>query len=405
MPAPGALPTRCQQAAHHHGYNARVGAESKRSGPVLYLGCIPFRTLRQRPQQLAIEISRRADLLYIEPHRSQAGRLASPDWLVEEPPGPGSSLEILDPPAALPASGYLPVLNRVNYRRTARAIRRRLAARGGGAPPRSIVVSFPKHLDLLRWFPGIPVCYDVMDEYPLFFDRWQGAVLARLHERLLRRADAVVVTSALLEERCRPFARAIARVPNGVDSAFHEACAAAEPDPGVVALPSPRIGFVGALGPWVDLEVVRTLAAAFPAGSVILVGPTSGPLPALAPNVHWLGPKRHAAIPALLRALEIAIVPFRASPLTDAVDPIKVYEYLSAGLPVIGTDLAGIADFGPLVARCARPSDWPEAARLAMRTRSEGERGRRRSFAAGQLWSQRAGAFLEVLRAAEAAHA
>ena len=371
-------------------------------GPILFLGCVPFRSLRQRPQQLALELSLRADVVYVDPPRSALGRLVAPDLTLENPPPSGGTLELMDAPTGLPASGYLPLLNRINYSRIARSVRRRLAARGTQAP-RAIVAGFPKQFELLRAFPAAVVCYDVMDDYPLFFDRWQGAVLATLHRGLLRRADVVTVTSARLEELCRPYARAIARLPNAVDAAFHEACAQSQPDPFVLSLPAPRIGFVGALERWVDFDVIRGLATAFPGGSVVLVGPGASAVPALPSNVYRLGARAHATLPGILRAFDVGILPFVRSALTAAVNAVKIYEYLSAGLPVLTSAFRGAAEFGDLVTLCSTGEDWRAALTRALIDSSANERARRRAYAARNLWSLRADAFMKILEEAEAA--
>jgi len=377
-----------------------AGMDSR--GPILLLGCVPFRSLRQRPQQLALALSLRTAVVYLDPPRSALGRLAAPDLSVEQAPTIGGALEVIDAPGAMPGSGYVPVVNRFNYSRVATLVRGRLARRGFESP-RAIVAQFPKHYDLLRAFPEAVVVYDVMDDYPLFFDPWQRAVLAGLHRKLLQRADVVTVTSSKLEELCRPHARRLARVPNGVDAAFFDACADAQPDPFVLSLPAPRIGFVGALERWVDFDVLRGLAAAFPVGSVVLVGPAARMVPKLPSNVHLLGERPHGTLPGMLRAFDMGIVPFVRSPLTDAVNAVKIYEYLSAGLPVLSANLQGAADFGELVRLCATLPDWIDAARQVGAATSKGEWARRREFALQNLWSSRADALMGLLEEAETA--
>ena len=376
-------------------------SEERSRGPILFLGCLPFGQIRQRPQHLAVEISLHAKVLYVEPHRSWLRAPLSGIAAAAAATAPTEGgLEILTPPPALPFSGYLPVVNRVNYARTAALVRQRLEGSGWRAP-RAIVASFPKQVDLLRFFPGSPVCYDVMDDYPLFFDAWQGAVIARLHDRLLRRADVVVVASETLAERCRGAARRIVRVANGVSPAFHEACARAEADLSVSALPAPRFGYVGTIERWIDFEILRLLAHTFPEGSVVLIGPVSCARPPLPANVHFLGAKPHEALPPILRALDAGLVPFRRSRLTDAVNPVKVYEYLSAGLPVLSSDFAGIHEFGSTVSVCRTPDEWVGAARRALDQRGGSDAARRRSFASSHLWPDRAREFLRAIEEVE----
>ncbi len=383
--------------------DGRMSGEETSGGPLLFLGCMAFGPIRERSQHLAAELSRHAETLYVEPHRSWLRAAIAGGGLprAEPPASPVEGLEILTPRPALPFSGYLPGVNRLNYARTARLIRRRLEGRGHPGP-RAIVASFPKQVDLLRFFPGCPVCYDVMDDYPLFFDAWQGAVIARLHERLLRHADVVVVTSEALAERCRGAARRIVRVANGVSPAFHEACGRADADRSVLALPAPRFGYVGTIQRWIDFEILRHIARAFPDGTVIVVGPVECAPPDLPDNVRFLGERPHDAIPPILRAFDAGLVPFKRSRLTDAVNPLKVYEYLSAGLPVLSSDFAGIHEFGPMVSVCSTPDDWAAAARQALDRKAGPGHGARRSFASNHLWPDRAREMLRAIEEAEA---
>src|SRR5262249_55743245 len=138
-------------------------------------------------------------------------------------------------------------------------------------------------------------------------------------------------------------------VPNGVDVDHFSQRAAPADD--VRDLPRPRLGFVGGLSEWVDLGLVAHLARARPDWSLILVGPVgidAAPVRNL-PNVRLLGPRPYAALPAYLVAMDEGLIPFEQSPVTYHADPIKAYEYLAAGLPVVATDLPALRRLAPLV--------------------------------------------------------
>jgi glycosyltransferase involved in cell wall biosynthesis len=270
-------------------------------------------------------------------------------------------LSIVTPAAGLPFSGYVPPLNRVNGWLAAHEVRS-VVAENGWDPPSILVATFPKHLDLLGHFPGCRVLYDVVDDYRHFFNRWQGMTLQKMHTGLLSKADWVTVSSEVLAQRSAQDARAEIRVVgNAIPSGFEQTCAAAEPDAEVSLLPAPRFGYVGTVGRWVDIDLLASLARSHSNGSVVLVGPVERPLQALPDNVHVMGSRRHGELPGILRALDVGLVPFKRGPLTDAVCPVKVYEYLAARLAVLSTPFAGIKAFGEdVVSAAAR--DWADAA-------------------------------------------
>jgi glycosyltransferase involved in cell wall biosynthesis len=139
--------------------------------------------------------------------------------------------------------------------------------------------------------------------------------------------------------------------PNVADTAHF--ATALEPGPvdgALSALPEPRIVFVGAIAAKkLDLDLLAALADARPSWTFALVGPVGlgdpdTDISALAarPNVHVLGPRSQARLPELLRGAAIGLIPYRRSQLTESIFPMKVYEYLAAGLPVVATGLPAL---------------------------------------------------------------
>src|SRR4029078_13293068 len=106
-------------------------------------------------------------------------------------------------------------------------------------------------------------------------------------------------------------------------------------------LPRPIVGFFGLIADWVDTDIMAAIARRYPTGSLVVVGKATTDVSALQklPNVHLLGRKPYADLPAYCKAFDVAINPFRINELTLAANPLKVREYLAAGLPVVSTDI------------------------------------------------------------------
>ena len=372
---------------------------------LLFFGIMPLASMRQRPHHFAAALARRFEVVYVEPHRS-IGRIAlehARRAVDETGPDLPVGIHRLEAGPVLPWSGYLPLLNAINYSRAAGRVKAFLADRGLRAP-RAVVATFPKHFDVLRHFPGVPVIYDVMDEYPGFFDRWQAQMIAHLHVRLLRAATRVTVSSRVLEQRSRRHARALQWIGNGVEDEFVRACGSATPDPEIAALPGPRLGYLGTLGDWIDIGAIRSLAAAFPRGTVVLVGPVRTRLARLPRNVRVTGILPRARLPGVLAAFDVGLVPFRRSRLTDAVNPIKLYEYFAAGLPVVAADLEELRAWRSSLALCASEAEWIAATRGALDEAPDpARRESRRGIAAGRRWADLAAAFVSAVEAEVAA--
>jgi glycosyltransferase involved in cell wall biosynthesis len=114
------------------------------------------------------------------------------------------------------------------------------------------------------------------------------------------------------------------------------------------------------------------------------------------PNVHLLGVRRHEELPALLRGAAVGLIPYCQNALTASIFPMKVYEYLAAGLPVVATPLPSLADIEG-VALAEGAEGFAAAIVRALAEDSPQRRATRSSSAAGHSWEARLGEIDEVL--------
>jgi glycosyltransferase involved in cell wall biosynthesis len=110
----------------------------------------------------------------------------------------------------------------------------------------------------------------------------------------------------------------------------------------------PILGFFGLLADWVDVELIRRIAERFPEATVVLIGQARTDVSRLTdvPNIRLLGQKPYSELPAYSAFFDVGLIPFRFNELTLAVNPIKLREYLSAGMPVVATALPDILTMG-----------------------------------------------------------
>lgn len=196
------------------------------------------------------------------------------------------------------------------------------------------------------------VIYHCVDEYSAFSGVPRQALI-RMEQDLVRRAHVVITSSERLCDERRSMNPHTYFVPHGVDIA-HFARAL---DPGTEvpddlrALPRPIVGFFGLLADWIELDLVRALAVARPDWSIVLIGKAVTNLWPLrgVPNIHLLGQKPYSTLPGYCRGFDVAIIPFRINGLTIRANPLKLREYLAAGLPVVSTPLPEVARYGGVV--------------------------------------------------------
>lgn len=188
---------------------------------------------------------------------------------------------------------------------------------------------------------GGAVVYHCVDRWDQF-GMYDTALMAAMDRACRAHAEVVIASSMALGAHCRADHANVHIVDHGVDYP-HFARALADP-----ALPRPAdcppgalVGFIGLLSEWIDQALLVRLARAVHPASLVLIGKADVPIDALRaePNIHILGPRPFAELPAYLGAMTVGLIPFQVSELTRAVNPIKLREMLAAGCPVVSTAL------------------------------------------------------------------
>ena len=191
--------------------------------------------------------------------------------------------------------------------------------------------------------------YYCVDEYTAFTGASNG--LREIEESLFKKADLVIVSAEKLLENKKRFNENTFIIRHGVDfSHFRKALDESSEIPGEIKnLPRPIIGFHGLLADWVDFELIKKVAEHFSNGSVVLIGKIAVDAEQKikilndVKNVHFLGRKPYSELPNFCKGFDVALNPFAISELTLAANPLKVREYLAAGLPVISTDIPEVS--------------------------------------------------------------
>ncbi len=240
------------------------------------------------------------------------------------------------------------------------------------------------------------VVYHCVDDISAH-ERIDTASFRAAEERFARRADLVLASAPELARRMRTLSDNVLDAPNVADTElFATALADGPADAAIAALPSPRLVFTGAISAVkLDIPLLVELARARRDWSLALVGPVglgdpTTDISALAaePNVHLLGPRSYADLPSVLRGADAGLIPYVSSALTDSIFPMKVYEYLAAGLPVVATPLPALAGVEQ-VATAADGAAFRAALERALAEESPALRRARSADAASHSWDER----------------
>jgi hypothetical protein len=191
------------------------------------------------------------------------------------------------------------------------------------------------------------VVYDVIDEQHADIGVLDERMLER-HRQAVRDADVVLVTADRLVEQVaalRPSSKVSVHSPNAVDLA-HFAAGASRPRPRDMRRfgGRPIVGYYGAHASWFDYGLMNRLAATRPEYDVVLIGidydhslGRSGLL--RHENVYFLGPRAYRDLPAYLACFDVATIPFVLNDVTESTSPIKLFEYMAGGRPIVTTNL------------------------------------------------------------------
>jgi glycosyltransferase involved in cell wall biosynthesis len=251
-------------------------------------------------------------------------------------------LHVLSPLSLpLPGNALANGLNAAIYRASVRS-----AARRTGVPRDPLLwVYTPSVAPYLSGMRRSGLVYHCVDRWWAFSD-YDSDVMRRCHVQLCREADVVFASSAELFEDCREHTEHAHLIRHGVEwEHFAKAVDESHERPSDLAgIDGPILGFFGLIHEWVDQDLVCAIADAFPAATVVLIGKVQVDAESLRTrrNIRLLGQKAYADLPRYSAYFDVGLIPFAYNDLTLAVNPIKLREYLSAGMPVVATDLPEI---------------------------------------------------------------
>lgn len=210
-------------------------------------------------------------------------------------------------------------------------------------------------------------------------------------------ADAMVTTSLALVELLSEWGWDSELIPAGFPAHLADVFDRATEPPEYAALPRPLLGYTGGIDDRLDFDLVLKLADRFSHGSLVFVGSPSPRLSADAraalaarANIHLLGRRPQAQLPAYIRYLDVALMPYEDSLFTRYQSPMKVWEYLYAGPPIVGTGSIALRSYPPPLLNYAEITE--EAPAMVERALADPQAGRdeRRRFALANTWEDRA---------------
>jgi glycosyltransferase involved in cell wall biosynthesis len=381
---------------------------------MVYFGPEQWDSMWRNRHQLLSRLACANKIVYVEPRpyveqvvaaarrgRMRPATVARGTRMVAERP----NLWVYRPPEYAPLGGPPPLRATTHVLRRA-ALRRELAGLGMAEP--ILWISTPTQFDARNDLRARLKVYHIVDDYLAYHDlaAEHRAVYAQMERDLIAWADLVIVVSPeLLATKAAGADTAKFRLlPNGFDAAAFDAERHAAVPARLARLPRPLLGYVGLISVRLDLALLNEIAARHPEWTLVLMGTVypQGCQDALSrlearPNVCFLPPVPGDQAPDYVRFFDLGLLPYRVTQETVHASPLKLYEYLAAGLPVVASDVPGARQFGGEVTIARAPAEWEAAIAAELVCDDEPRRAARRAAVAPHTWDARVEALSQFL--------
>ncbi|MGB9794082.1 glycosyltransferase [Caldisericum exile] len=259
--------------------------------------------------------------------------------------------------------------------------------------PNLVFTYIPFFPQALKRF-GAKVIYDCVDDHASFGGLINPQFVNELERRTVKISDVVITTgNSLLKEKLTAFGKAPIQIPNGVDYALFSKWLEIKD----VLKIKKQIVYVGAISSWFDLELIKFLSEHLSDFEILLIGFTSVDISALltGKNIKFLGKLTQESFAPILWESSVAIIPFKLNDLTKKIDPLKAYEYLASGLPVVSTPVGNVSSLPIYVAQTKE--EFLRKVELAISEDSIEKRVKRAIYAKEFSWENRNRQILDIV--------
>ena len=379
---------------------------------MIYLGMSPWDGMWKNRHQLMSRFARQMPVIYVEPplrlrrfrQRALGGELTWRDLRKPELREIKPNLFVFSSSAFYPVSGS-GFLHRLTASRWRRAFCR--AGRKVGIDRPILWISQPEHSTVLGKTSELLSIYHVVDEYAGYTDQ-EGARLEkhRVNERrTLDSVDLTIVVSPELLRSKSGMGREVRLVENAVDLAkFDAARVSGIPLSEFAAIRGPRLGYSGLIGKRLNFGLIIKLARRQPEWSIVFIGKVDRRdceadllmLEGMS-NVYFLGQKGQHEVADYVAALDVGLLPYELNVETEHISPLKMYEYLALGLPVVSTAIPAALRHRDLVGVADKDATFETLCQAALAEDDSARIEKRLSFAGDNTWDHRVHELTEII--------
>ena len=398
------MTTKTILAPGHHPWPEGAG--------MIYMGMSPWDGMWKNRHQLMSRFARQMPVLYVEPpHRLRrlrqrvlSGQISWSDFRKPELREVQSNLYVLPISAFYPVSGS-GILHQLTAKRWRRALYS--AARQIGIRRPILWISRPEQSPVIGEAGEILSIYHAVDEYSGYTGQNSDKLekLRVSEQRVLDSVDLIIVVSPELLRSKSGLHRDVRLVENAVDmSKFDAARISATPPPEFANISGPRLGYSGLIGKRLNFDLILQLAQRRAEWSFVFIGRVDRrecdtELSALErmDNVFFLGEKKQGWVADYVAAFDIGLLPYKLNVETKHISPLKMYEYLAVGLPVVSTAIPAALRHRDVIEVADNDTEFENACQAVILNEDSERIDERLKFAADNTWDHRILELTEII--------
>ena len=254
-----------------------------------------------------------------------------------------------------------------------------------------IIVGSAHIFPMIEYVEYSKLIYHCSDDYTIISSFPES--FANIEKKLIKKSDLIVATADELLKTKAVYNPNIVSIPNGANIDHFRKTQ--DPETKVaddmLKFKNPIVGYVGSVFQWLDIEWMKYAAEKCPEYDFIFIGPISIDVSKFKgkKNVHFLGPRSYKELPRYLKSFEVAVIPFVIDGVTLKASPIKFYEYLASGIPIVSTELPDLLGFSKISYLVKDKKSYVEAIKLAINEKNDSTMKARMNTAKGYSWEFR----------------
>ena len=368
---------------------------------IIYFSNSLWNSMKQRPHHIVCELSKNNRVLFVNPPTNIYNYFfTTKEYLLDTITKiPNSELYISKAICTLPFKNYFKIINSFYQYLLTKKIKKIIKKYQFDSPV--VWLTFPNQASQISKYGEEIVCYECMDEYSELEKTFNNRFITQLEDEILKKATIVIATSNKLKENKSLINKNTYLSTNAADFGFFNRIITDQSIRKIELFNNTNktVGYIGAIREWVDIQLIYGIAKKRKDWNFLIVGPLGINVKDLRslPNVILPGQIPFDELLPYLKAMDVTIVPFVLNNLIDNTNPIKIYEYLAAGKPVVVTPFPEAFNFQDNISIASGIDDFINTIEHILNSDNKNKIEERVNFAKINSWQARVKKIMDLI--------